>query len=228
MSITQSGIRSLLIFLMLLLPILSHANNQALQPVLVLGDSLSAGYGIEPSQGWVALLEKRLAANEIAVKVVNASISGETSAGGVNRLAKLLEKYQPSVVIIELGGNDGLRGYPIKQMRQQLTKAVELSQAHNAKVLILGMQIPPNYGPRYSRLFSESYSIIAENKQVPLTPFFLQDVATHPELMQKDGIHPTAEGQPQLLENMWPDLNRLLRELQSGDNATLRREPLAT
>lgn len=213
MTTNNTAIRSLLILLLSLLPLLSHATSKPLQPILVLGDSLSAGYGIDPAQGWVALLETRLQENAMAVSVVNASISGETSAGGLSRLAPLLEKYQPSIVVIELGGNDGLRGYPITQMRQQLTKAVEMSREIDAKVLILGMQIPPNYGPRYSRLFSESYAIIAESQNIALTPFFLHGVATHPELMQQDGIHPTAEGQPQLLDNVWPDLHLILEEL---------------
>ncbi|MGH1371070.1 MAG: arylesterase [Cellvibrionaceae bacterium] len=213
MSTNYAGIRTLLILAVSLLPLLSHANDKLLRPLLILGDSLSAGYGIDPSEGWVALLKQRLETEDIDIEVVNASISGETSAGGVSRLTPLLEKYRPSVVVIELGGNDGLRGYPITQMRQQLSKAVELSQAHNAKVLMLGMQIPPNYGPRYSRMFSQSYALIADTKQVPLTPFFLEDVAVHPELMQSDGIHPTAEGQPQLLENVWPDLQPILQAL---------------
>lgn len=204
-----------LMLVLLMMPLTLAANGKAPGPILVLGDSLSAGYGIDPEEGWVTLLEKRLKAQQREIKVVNASISGETSAGGLSRLAPLLKQYQPSIVILELGGNDGLRGYPITQMRQQLTQAIDMSQAHNAKVLMLGMQIPPNYGPRYSRLFSESYSIIAESEKIKLTPFFLKNVATHPELMQKDGIHPTAEGQPQLLENIWPDLEPLLNQLMS-------------
>lgn len=213
MTTNNTATRSFLILLLALFPLIGNATSKPLQPILILGDSLSAGYGIDPEQGWVALLETRLQEKEMAVSVVNASISGETSAGGLSRLAPLLEKYQPSIVVIELGGNDGLRGYPINQMRQQLTKAVEMSQEIDAKVLMLGMQIPPNYGPRYTRLFSESYAIIAESHNIALTPFFLHDVAIHPELMQKDGIHPTAEGQPQLLENVWPDLHPMLEEL---------------
>jgi len=205
--------RVLLIWL-LFLPAISQADYKPMKPILVLGDSLSAGYGIDTAQGWVKLLEERLKAHDAPIEVVNASISGETSAGGVNRLNRLLSKYTPSIVILELGGNDGLRGYPIEQMRQELANAIDLSQQNNAKVLILGMQIPPNYGPRYSRLFSESYSMVADAKAINRVPFFLHDVATHPELMQKDGIHPTAAGQPQMLDNVWPELWSMIKQLQ--------------
>ncbi len=207
--------RVLLIWL-LFLPVISQADYKPMNPILVLGDSLSAGYGIDTTQGWVKLLEERLKAHATPIEVVNASISGETSAGGVNRLDRLLSKYNPSIVILELGGNDGLRGYPIEKMRQELANAIDLSQQNNAKVLILGMQIPPNYGPRYSRLFSESYSMVADAKAINRVPFFLHDVAIHPELMQKDGIHPTAAGQPQMLDNVWPELWSMIRQLQQS------------
>jgi len=205
--------RALLIWL-LFLPVISQADYKPMKPILVLGDSLSAGYGIDTAQGWVKLLEERLKAHDTPIEVINASISGETSAGGVNRLDRLLSKYTPSIVILELGGNDGLRGYPIEKMRQELANAIDLSQQNNAKVLILGMQIPPNYGPRYSRLFSESYSMVADAKAISRVPFFLHDVAIHPELMQKDGIHPTAAGQPKMLDNVWPELWSMIKQLQ--------------
>lgn len=178
--------------------------------ILVLGDSLSAARGIDERDGWVSLLRQRLEQNSIDREVVNASISGETSGGGSGRLPALLEKYQPSLVILELGGNDGLRGYPIPTMRKNLQKAIDLSHQHNAQVLLVGMQIPPNYGPRYSRLFSDTYPDLAAKNQIALVPFFLEGVAGQPELMQNDGIHPTEEGQPQMLENVWPSLQTLL------------------
>jgi acyl-CoA thioesterase I len=212
--------RILLIWL-LFLPMISQADGKTMNPILVLGDSLSAGYGIDTTKGWVKLLEARLSAQGAAIQVINASISGETSAGGVNRLKPLLSKYNPSIVILELGGNDGLRGYPIDQMRQELTKAIDLSQQYNAQVLLLGMQIPPNYGPRYSRLFSESYAIVADAKAINRVPFFLQDIATAPELMQQDGIHPSAAGQPQMLDNVWPELWPMIQQLQSTPSTSM-------
>lgn len=178
--------------------------------ILVLGDSLSAARGIDERDGWVSLLKARLQQNSINREVVNASISGETSGGGAGRLPALLEKYQPALVILELGGNDGLRGYPIPTMRKNLQKAIDLSHQNNAQVLLVGMQIPPNYGPRYSSLFSDAYPDLADKNQIELVPFFLDGVAGHPELMQNDGIHPTEEGQPQMLENLWPSLQTLL------------------
>ena len=193
----------------------AHAGAAKLDgPILVLGDSLSAGYGIDPEKGWVQLLQERLQQTQHQVEVVNASISGETAAGGTHRLTALLEQYQPSIVILELGGNDGLRGYPISQMRQQLNQAITLSRNSGAEVLLLGMQIPPNYGPRYSRLFAESYPALAKTTSTITVPFFLDGVATKPEWMQADGIHPTAEGQPQMLENVWPSLTKLMRQMQ--------------
>lgn len=189
-----------------------HAQHQDQPPkLLVLGDSLSAGYGITEAQGWVQLLRDRLQQQQLEVNVINASVSGETSAGGNTRLNKLLERHQPNWVIIELGGNDGLRGYPINSLRQQLRQSIEKSQQQGAQVLLLGMQIPPNYGKRYAGLFSQSYQVLAQSHQVALVPFFLDGVATDPSLMQADGIHPTAAAQPQLLDNIWPQLKRLIQ-----------------
>ncbi len=207
---------TLLVFCLVLLPLSGLAEEASDRPILVLGDSLSAGYGISTEEGWVALLDQRLDEQAMDIDVVNASISGETTAGGLSRLPKLLKEYQPSVVIIELGGNDGLRGYPISAMRQRLIEAIDLSRAHQAKVLLLGMQIPPNYGSRYSNLFAESYSLIADQKAILTVPFFLEGIATQPALMQADGIHPTAEGQPQMLDNVWPSLQTLLEDVTAG------------
>lgn len=184
--------------------------------ILVLGDSLSAAYGIDEAEGWVALLRDRLSEQDIPREVTNASISGETSGGGTARLQPLLEKYQPDVVILELGGNDGLRGYPVTTVRTQLQKAIDLSHQQGAQVLLVGMQIPPNYGARYSRMFSETYPGLAKKNQVTLVPFLLDGVAGYPEMMQPDGIHPTAAGQPKMLDNVWPVLQGLLHSLPAA------------
>nr|BAH89732.1 lysophospholipase L1 [uncultured bacterium]BAH90549.1 lysophospholipase L1 [uncultured bacterium] len=178
--------------------------------ILVMGDSISAGYGIQRDRGWVQLLAESLRQAEYPHQVVNGSISGETTGGGLARLPQALDTHAPEVVVIELGGNDGLRGYPTDRVRENLKQMVELSLASNARVLLVGMQIPPNYGPRYSRAFSSMYETIAEETGVGLVPFFLEKVALTPGLMQSDGIHPTAEAQPLLLETLWEHLEPLL------------------
>lgn len=181
--------------------------------LLVLGDSLSAAYGIEVQQGWVSLLEQRLAA-KYPHRVINASVSGETTGGGLSRLPALLKQHQPALVIVELGGNDGLRGYPLNVMKQQLALIIETSRNAGAEVLLVGMQIPPNYGPRYTNRFRDIYTELAEQYDLPLVEFLLADVALSPELMQKDGIHPTAAAQEKMLDNVWPVLQPILEELQ--------------
>ncbi len=182
------------------------------QSVLVLGDSISAAYGMSLEQGWVALLADQLEASHPHTVVVNASISGETSGGGLRRLPQLLEQHQPRIVIIELGGNDGLRGYPVNRFRDNLREMAQLSQQAGARVIFLSMEIPPNYGSRYTRLFRESFGVVAEETGSVLGPFMLEGVATEPSLMQADGIHPTVEAQPALLNNVWPTLQSLLDE----------------
>ncbi len=176
--------------------------------VLVLGDSISAAYGIQREQGWVTLLEGRLA--PLGHSVVNASISGETTSGGLARLPKALRAHDPDIVIIELGGNDGLRGYPTSRMRDNLTAMARLARDHGAVPLLVGMQIPPNYGPRYTRAFQQVFDEVAEVMQLPFVPFLLQDVALQEGFMQRDGIHPTAEAQGVLLDTVWPVLAPLL------------------
>ena len=178
--------------------------------VLVVGDSISAAFGLDTRQGWVSLLEKRLAEQGFEHRVVNASISGDTSAGGAARLPRLLVEHQPDLVIIELGGNDGLRGLPPAQLQQNLAAMVDASRDSGAQVLLLGMLLPPNYGVRYTTAFAEVFSRLADEQQIPLVPFFLQGVGGVPEMMQDDGIHPTAQAQPVLLENLWPTLKPLL------------------
>lgn len=174
--------------------------------VLVLGDSLSAAYGIPRERGWVALLQQRLPNSN----VINAGISGDTTDGGLARLPTLLQKYQPDIAIIELGANDALRGFQIRRIRDNLAQMIQLCQKANAKVLLLGMKIPPNYGLHYTSDFYESYTLSANQFAVPLVPFFLDGVATHPELMQDDGLHPRSEAQQKILENVWKYLQPML------------------
>jgi acyl-CoA thioesterase-1 len=178
--------------------------------ILVMGDSISAGYGIQREEGWVNLLSVELAQAEQPYSVVNASISGETTAGGLARLPQALETHDPAVVVIELGGNDGLRGYPTGTIRSNLQNMVELALNQSRYVILVGMQIPPNYGQRYTQAFFTLYADIAEETGATLIPFFLERVALEPELMQGDGIHPTAEAQPLLLETLWNELEPLL------------------
>ena len=178
--------------------------------LLVVGDSISAAFGLDSRQGWVALLEKRLQDEGFDHQVINASISGDTSAGGLARLPALLAEHHPDVVIIELGGNDGLRGQPPMQLQQNLASMVEKSQQAGAKVLLLGMKLPPNYGVRYTTAFAQVFSDVAQAKQVALVPFFLEGVGGVPGMMQADGIHPNVTAQPLLLENAWPALQPLL------------------
>jgi len=179
--------------------------------ILVFGDSISAGYGLStPTMGWAALLQARLKAQGYGYQVVNASVSGETTAGGLARLPRALELHHPAVVILELGGNDGLRALPTAQLRANLERMAELSAAASAKVLLLGIRIPPNYGPEYTAQFAAVYSQLAHDEKLPFVPFLLKGIALSPDLMQADGIHPNQSGQPLLLDNVWPALVPLL------------------
>lgn len=182
---------------------------QANEPptLLVMGDSLSAAYGIEQDEGWVTLLQERLGER---AQVVNASISGETTSGGRQRLADLLDQHSPDIVLLELGGNDGLRGLAPQQMQANLATMIEQSQAIDAEVLLLGIDIPPNYGQAYRDAFTGVYHQLADEFEVALVPFLLESVALDAELMQDDGIHPTAAAQPTILDNVWPALEPLL------------------
>ncbi|WP_110709747.1 arylesterase [Salinicola sp. CR57] len=174
--------------------------------ILVMGDSLSAAYGIDPQAGWVTLLEKRLGSEH---EVVNASISGETTSGGSARLPEVLGQYHPDIVLLELGGNDGLRGLSPQQMQVNLAKMIERSQKENAKVLLLGIEVPPNYGPAYTDAFRDVFTQLARDYQVPLLPFLLEGVDLD-TMLQDDGIHPTAEAQPIILDNVWSKLEPML------------------
>lgn len=182
----------------------------ASKTVLVLGDSLSAEYGIVRGNGWVPLLEKRLKAEKIDASIVNASISGETTGGGRARLPALLEQHQPDVVVIELGANDGLRGLPLTAAEANLRAMINASRNAKAKVLLVGMQMPPNYGREYTEKFIGLFTSIARETGTPLVPFLLQGIADQPHMFQSDRIHPLAEAQPILLNNIWPLLKPLL------------------
>ncbi|GAB3783053.1 arylesterase [Dyella agri] len=179
--------------------------------VLVLGDSLSAAHNIATEQGWVHLLEVRLGKMAPPWSVVNASISGETSLSGRNRLPALLATYRPAVVVIELGANDGLRGLPLNQLRDNLVAMVSAAQATHARVLLLGIELPVNYGPQYRDGLRAVYADLAKQKHAALLPFLLDGVALDPALMQADGLHPTAAGEPKVLQNVWGALQPLLR-----------------
>ncbi|MES2675958.1 MAG: arylesterase [Pseudomonadota bacterium] len=200
------------IFLLALIALVSpaYADNPT-KNILVFGDSLSAGYGIKVEQGWVTLLQNQLAKGS-HWRFINASVSGETSSGGVTRLPALLAEYQPNIVILELGANDGLRGQPLKLLKQNLQTMINASTKVGAKVILVGMQIPTNYGPRYTREFSEIYSDLAEKNNLSLVPFLLEGVATHNELFQNDGLHPNAKAQPLILGNVSAILMPMLDE----------------
>jgi acyl-CoA thioesterase-1 len=192
------------------LALMCLAQNAAAGTVLIVGDSISAGFGLDTSKGWVALLQQRLEREGFSDKVVNASITGDTSGGAQARLAPLLAANKPDLVILELGGNDGLRGQPPAQLQQNLSTMIDSAQAIGAKVLLLGMQLPPNYGKRYTDAFAKVYPDLAQQKSVALVPFFLQGVGGVPALMQADGIHPAVGAQGMLLDNVWPVLKPLL------------------
>ena len=203
--------------MLLWLPLSAHTATS----VLVLGDSLSAAYGIEQNQGWVSLLQQRLAAQASDIKVINASISGETTAGGRARINDLLKRYHPDVVIVELGGNDGLRGLSIKQMSDNLEHIITSAKKSGARVLLLGMRLPPNYGPAYTRKFHEVYSQLAGRHRVALVPFMLEGIVEERDAFQRDGIHPTAAMQARILDNVWPTLRPLLSMSDSTQGAAL-------
>ena len=180
--------------------------------ILVFGDSLSAAYGLAPQQGWVALLAQRLRSQGYGYEVVNASESGETSGGGLERLPRALELHRPRLVILELGANDGLRALPVGELRGNLERMVRLARAAGARVLLIGIRIPPNYGPRYTEEFERVFPELANQYHLPLVPFLLEKVALDPELMQPDGMHPNARGEAPVLQNVWPYLEPLLEK----------------
>jgi acyl-CoA thioesterase-1 len=201
-------------FLVLLLAFLGLSGTVAAagKPViLVLGDSLSAGYGIPVDQGWVARLQRRLDAEGYGYAVVNASVSGETTVGALERLPRALARHKPALVVIELGGNDGLRGLPVAELRANLEALVSVSREAGAQVLLAAVRMPPNYGPQYTEKFYAVYEGVAKDLRVPWVPFFLEGIALREDLFQDDGIHPDLRAQPILLDNVWPVLEPLLK-----------------
>lgn len=207
----RGGLSSTLLLVVFLgaVPLQASTAEEGLPTLLVMGDSLSAAYGIEQEQGWVSLLAERL---EGDAQVVNASISGETTSGGAQRFADIIGQRQPDIVLLELGGNDGLRGLPPAQMRANLATMIEQSQQAGAEVLLLGIDIPPNYGQAYRDAFTGVYHSLAQEYELSLVPFLLEDIALNQQLMQSDGIHPTADAQPIILDNVWPALEPLLEQ----------------
>jgi acyl-CoA thioesterase-1 len=188
----------------------------AAEPVILLvGDSIGAGYGVPLDRAWAALLQARLKAEGLPQRLVNASISGDTSRGGLARLPEALKRHRPSILIIELGGNDGLRGISPQEMKSNLGRMIGLARAAGARVLLVGMRLPPNYGLAFTERFERVYHELAKERGVPLVPFLLEGVATDRALMQADGIHPNAAGQPRVLDNLWPYLDPLLRAAAS-------------
>ena len=196
----------------LLLAVCAACLGLAAQPpvILVFGDSLSAGYGLPQGKGWVDLLQQRLEREGYPYRVVNASISGETTLGGRNRLAETLAQQHPTIVVLELGANDGLRGQSITDMRDNLTQMIDISRAHRAKTLLVGMRIPPNYGPGYTKKFQQAFLEVSRDARVPLVPFLLDGFAAKRELFQADGIHPGIQAQALVLDNVWKRLQPML------------------
>jgi acyl-CoA thioesterase-1 len=179
--------------------------------ILVFGDSLSAAYGIAASRGWVALLAERLRREHLDYSVVNASISGDTSAQGLSRLPRALQRHKPAIVILELGANDALRGLPVAQMEKNLERMIRLARGSGAAVLLVGMRMPPNYGPEYTQAFAAAFARLAAKHKTALVPFLLEGMAENPDLFQPDRLHPVASAQPILLENVWKALRPLLK-----------------
>lgn len=197
--------------LLIALPVLASQNT-----VLVLGDSLSSAYGVPSETAWVELLRDRIESQDLNWTVVNASIGGETTDGGLRRLPGLLETHDPTIVIIELGGNDGLRGFPPNVIESNLANMIEQVRGIGATPLLVGMQIPPNYGQRYTTMFADIFPTLSDRYNTPLVPFFLDGIYDQDGLMQGDGIHPTEEAQPRLLDNIWPKLEPLLNKQASS------------
>jgi acyl-CoA thioesterase I len=180
--------------------------------VLVFGDSLSTAYGLSQDKGWVALLQQRLARQNPEAKVINASVTGETTSGGAARIRDALQRHRPTHVIVALGGNDGLRGLPVKTIRANLETILRTIEMNGAKALLVGIRLPPNYGPSYTKQFDLLYRDLSAARKVPLVPFLLEGLGEGREFFQADGIHPTAAAQPTLLENIWPALRKILEK----------------
>lgn len=193
---------------------ISNSALAATPTILVYGDSLSAAYGIPREQGWATLLQQRLHKQGYSHQVINASISGETTSGGLSRIKASLQQHKPDIMLLELGANDGLRGLPVAEMQQNLTSIIEAGQGTGARIILIGIMIPPNYGPGYTRQFSASFPALAKRYHLPLVPFLLDGVAGKRELTQDDGLHPTAAAQSLILENVWKTLEPELAKTQ--------------
>ncbi len=207
----QRGVTALLLALALPTVVAAAAEPAPVRKVLVMGDSLSAAYGLAPSQGWVALTDQRLQARHPGWRIANASVSGETTAGGASRIAGELARHKPAVVVIELGANDGLRGLPLAQTRANLERMIVASKNAGARVLLLGMRMPPNFGPQYTQGFERNYIELAKAHGTALLPFLLEPIATDRNAFQSDNLHPVASAQPRLRDHVWPALAPLLR-----------------
>ncbi|MGB0947239.1 arylesterase [Pseudoalteromonas marina] len=205
---THSILRLVFILFLVIKPLSAAADNT----ILILGDSLSAAYGLQQEQGWVKLLQDKYNDEQADIALVNASISGETSGGALRRLDALLTQYQPTHVLIELGANDGLRGFPVKKMQSNLTALIQKSQAANAMTALMEIYIPPNYGPRYSKMFTDSFSQISEETNTHLLNFFMLNIADKPELMQNDGLHPNKKAQPLIRDEMYDSIKTWLNK----------------
>lgn len=212
--VTRSEVTRGLLILAILVLALSCNAARATGTILVFGDSISAAYGMDTDQGWVHLLAERLQKDAPEYRVVNASVSGETTSGGVVRLPKTLKIHHPDIVILELGGNDGLRGYPIDRIRDNLITMTRMSIASGARVLIVGMVLPPNYGKRYTDAFKAVFPAVAEQFDLPILPFLLEGIATPRAMLQNDGVHPKPEAQPMLLKEVWAKLEPVLKEIE--------------
>ncbi|WP_455209950.1 arylesterase [Kaarinaea lacus] len=178
--------------------------------IVVFGDSLSSAFGIDQNEGWVHLLQQRLSTRYYLANVINASISGETTQGGLSRIAQVLDSHQPDIVLLELGGNDGLQGLPLSLMKDNLERIIQIIQSKNTKILLVGIHLPPNYGKFYTQQFHQTYVELAQKHDLSFVPFLLEGVATNLELMQDDGIHPKANAQKQILDNVWPHLKKMI------------------
>jgi len=203
-------LRAIQVVLLLWLLLISNLQAAPQPTILVLGDSLSTAYGIDEEQGWVALLQQQLRKADYPYQVVNISISGETSQGGLSRLPRALEQYHPQLLILALGANDGLRGNSLKRLKQNLERMIKLARQQKSKVLLVGMQLPPNYGTQFNQKFRSLFADIAKQQSLPFVPFLLEKMARDNGLFQADGLHPRAQAQPLLLEVVWPALEPLL------------------
>jgi acyl-CoA thioesterase-1 len=206
---------SFLLALLLALAAPAARAQQSPPVILVFGDSLSAGYGIHVEQGWVSLLASKISQLGYGFRVINASVSGETTAGGLGRLPHALDVHKPRILVLELGANDGLRGLPLAGTHDNLDRMITLAQARGITVLLLGLRMPPNYGERYTTGFFNMYTDLAQAHKLALVPFLLDQVALKPALLQADGLHPNEQGQPLLLDNVWPKLEPLLRAFKN-------------